>query len=487
MKAGQQKISALYIIGLVFGILFLFLLGIRLDFFQLTKSPEKGRAISISNQESWMSVFRHDQKIGYSHRLLEEVSEGYRIYDRSHLRLNVMGMIQDMKIKTEGTLKDDFSLSAFSFELSSGLFDFSASGHVKGDMLYIQMDDQHLEFPLSEPIYMIGGILDAAGVHGLKPGETRAYYVFDPASFGRKPVEVTLVGYETISIMEQPVKTLKYSLDFMGLRQTAWMTEDGDVVKEEGLMGIRMVKADKKSALADMGSTGLPDLTESISVAANINIKDQNSLPMLKMNLSGATDKFFLDGGRQTYEGGTLTIEKEKLTPAPMESRDAENISFLKPSAVIQSNHPKIKQQVSEILSMDDSAFTKTSKIMAWITQNIAKRPVLSIPNALETLENRMGDCNEHAVLFAAMARAAGIPTQIEAGLVHMEGRFYYHAWNAVFLGRWITVDALMGQLPADVTHIRLIRGNTMDQLDLVHAIDNLTINISETVNDRTL
>jgi transglutaminase-like putative cysteine protease len=98
----------------------------------------------------------------------------------------------------------------------------------------------------------------------------------------------------------------------------------------------------------------------------------------------------------------------------------------------------------------------RIQKICEWVYQNIEKRPVLSVSNALETLENRMGDCNEHAVLFAAFARAAGIPARIEIGLLHLRGRFYYHAWNSVFMGRWVTVDSLMNQIPADVTHISL-------------------------------
>ena len=318
---------------------------------------------------------------------------------------------------------------------------------------------------------------------GLKPGETRAYYIFDPASLDRKPVEITLTGFETLTLMNQPIKTLKFSLNFMGLRQTAWATENGDVVKEEGLMGIKLLKTDKKAALAGLGTSKMADLTESISVASNIDIQNQNELSMLMMTLYGANDTFFLSGDRQTFKDGKLTILKETL-PGSSEKKPLLSNSFLKPSSVIQSNHPKIKQVVSEIISLENSALTKTTKIMEWISRNIEKRPVLSIPNALETLENKMGDCNEHAVLFAAMARAAGIPTQIEAGLVHMKGRFYYHAWNVVFLGRWITVDALMGQIPADVTHIRLIRGDTMDQLNLVHAIDNLKITITETAYD---
>ena len=112
--------------------------------------------------------------------------------------------------------------------------------------------------------------------------------------------------------------------------------------------------------------------------------------------------------------------------------------------------------------------------------QNIEKRPVLSVSNALETLENRMGDCNEHAVLFAAFARAAGIPARIEVGLVHLQGRFYYHAWNSVFLGRWITVDSLMNQIPADVTHISLGQGNSEKQMEILGAIGNIGISIVE-------
>ena len=112
--------------------------------------------------------------------------------------------------------------------------------------------------------------------------------------------------------------------------------------------------------------------------------------------------------------------------------------------------------------------------------RNIEKRPVLSLPDALSTLENRVGDCNEHAVLFAALARAAGIPCRLEAGLVYLKGRFYYHAWNLVYLGSWITVDALFGQIPADVSHIRLVTGSPSQQLDIMGLIGKLQLKIIE-------
>jgi transglutaminase-like putative cysteine protease len=103
---------------------------------------------------------------------------------------------------------------------------------------------------------------------------------------------------------------------------------------------------------------------------------------------------------------------------------------------------------------------------------------VLSLPDALSTLENRVGDCNEHAVLLAALARAAGIPCRVEAGLAYLKGRFYYHAWNLVYLGRWITVDAVFNQIPADVSHIRFVTGSPSRQLDLMGIIGNIKLRV---------
>jgi len=79
---------------------------------------------------------------------------------------------------------------------------------------------------------------------------------------------------------------------------------------------------------------------------------------------------------------------------------------------------------------------------------------------------------------MAALARASGIPVKVEAGLVYLKGRFYYHAWNSVYLDRWITVDSLFGQIPADATHLRLVSGNQKQQLDLMNVIGKIRLNI---------
>jgi transglutaminase-like putative cysteine protease len=155
---------------------------------------------------------------------------------------------------------------------------------------------------------------------------------------------------------------------------------------------------------------------------------------------------------------------------------------FLMPGPFIQSDHQKIRALAQEILKDEPDAtpLTRAEKLLNWVHTHIEKRPVLSLPDALSTLEHRVGDCNEHAVLLAALGRAAGIPTRIEAGLVYLKGRFYYHAWNLMYLGRWVTADSLFGQLPADVSHLRFTTGSPKQQLDLMGVIGKVQLTIIE-------
>jgi transglutaminase-like putative cysteine protease len=100
------------------------------------------------------------------------------------------------------------------------------------------------------------------------------------------------------------------------------------------------------------------------------------------------------------------------------------------------------------------------------------------VPSALDVFEMRRGDANEHTVLFAALARAVGLPARTAAGLVYLDGKFYYHAWPEVYLNGWVAVDPTFGQFPADAAHLRLALGGLARQLELARVIGRLTIEV---------
>lgn len=486
MKIRIKRLKPGLIAAILCGLLFMFLLSIRLDFFQKETHyiPSALDTVKISENERWMNIFHQDRKIGYAYRSFKPEKNGYFLSESVYMRINTIGTVEDIYIQTKGKLHSDLTLASFAFDLRSNIFHFKCRGKVEGEVLTVFIGEQRSEIPIGKKLYLTDVVMEAAWISGLEPDKTETFLVFDPTIMGQWSVCVTMVGRETLNIMGRRQNTKRVSIDFMGASHTAWIGEDGSVVQEEGFMGIKLKKVSRNEALTDLPVVPSQDLTEMASVASNVPIDRADELIMLCLEITGIKENLFLDGGRQTFENGILTIRKEDI-PKPSDIHVGDKESLIKsrlqePTPFIQSDHPKVRKKVSEIISKDDLPLAKARKLIAWIYENIEKRPVLSVPNALETLENRMGDCNEHAVLLAAMARAAGIPAQIEAGLVYARGRFYYHAWNVLYLGKWITADSLMNQMPADVTHIRLVRGESERQIDLIGVIGKVKLEILE-------
>jgi hypothetical protein len=488
------KVKWHWIIGIGFVILFFLLLAIRLDVlnwrrYQLFSSGD-GKASNLSGvqeqeeKESWMNITQNGQKIGYSHRLFSKTEKGHHLSEYVFLQINTMGVVQGMTIKTDGDMNPDMTMSSFDFDLRSSLFRFQAHGVVSGKQVTLYTETSGSEkktvINLKDVPHLANGILESADIAEMKEGESRTVNVFDPATMGQKPVKLTMLGDDVITIMGQGRKTRKISVDFMGAKQLAWIGVAGDILKEQGILGITLEQVTKSQALAGLALAASADLTQIASIPSNVVIDDAAALSMLKVKITNIEkNNLRLSGGRQTLRKDTLVVQKETIPTRPFRVANiAGNEGFLKSSPFIQSDDPKIVSKAMEIVSPDDSVSVKASKLVAWVYKNVEKRPVLSVPNALETLNNLVGDCNEHAVLLAALARAAGIPAQVEVGLVYQRGRFYYHAWNVLFIGTWVTADAVTDQMPADVTHIRFARGEADQQIDLIGVIGKVRLTV---------
>src|SRR5207245_10693588 len=94
---------------------------------------------------------------------------------------------------------------------------------------------------------------------------------------------------------------------------------------------------------------------------------------------------------------------------------------------------------------------------------------------AREILENQDGVCREYATLFAALARAAGIPPRLCSGLMYTNGEFRWHAWNECRLTEdadgWYLFDSTREGDFVDATYIKNLQGNVADMLGLGGAL----------------
>lgn len=474
----MRKMKSIWIATVISGLIFAALMGSRLAMLR----PPEGPVIATSEipgKDIWMNISQKGRKIGYSHRLLFPEADRFILEETVFMRINTMGVLQTIQVHTEAELNMDLSLRTFAFTTRSSRFEFNARGRIKNGNLVVTINGQESAIPIERTLYLASGILDAFFSADLEPGQSVSYQVFDPSTLGHRPVKVTMVGYEILSVLGRSELTRKVSVDFMGSRQTAWIAEDGSMVRESGLMGIVLERVSEKQALDGLIDAASQDLTLLVSIAVDIPINTPEKYARMEVILSGVDDGLLLNGGRQRFADNRLIIEKETLS-AQEPLRPQEASAFLAPTPFIQADDTQIKQLARKIVSPSDPPERKAEKLMQWVHDNIEKRPVLSVPNAKETLQRKVGDCNEHAVLLAALARSVGIPAQVEAGLVYTRGRFYYHAWNALYVGRWLTADALMGQMPVDVTHIRLVHGNPSAQIDLIKVIGRLQMQIVE-------
>jgi len=120
-----------------------------------------------------------------------------------------------------------------------------------------------------------------------------------------------------------------------------------------------------------------------------------------------------------------------------------------------------------------------SKRLVEWVYTNLEKSFLAAIPNAVDVLKRRSGDCKAHAVLFTALARSLGLPARLVSGLVETDdGAFYYHQWAEVYTGQWVPVDPVFGTVPVDATHIKLSQGDLSEQMRLLNAIGNISIEV---------
>ena len=67
------------------------------------------------------------------------------------------------------------------------------------------------------------------------------------------------------------------------MTQTAWIAADGELLRERGLLGMRLEKATREEALKDIGIAASEDLAELAAVVPNRGLADHVGLDHLRV------------------------------------------------------------------------------------------------------------------------------------------------------------------------------------------------------------
>ena len=486
MKFGKKRLFDILGFGVV--LVWLVMMGVLVKRSYFEAAPvtlstyQEGS--SLEENETWMAIYQHDNKIGFTRSRIIKQSDGYVVLESAVMNLRAIGDIHRISTEIIGHLNEDASLRSFVFQLVSGMVRFEARGRVEGQCLILNTglggERRESEILLQEKPFLSIGLWPHLLKRGLIVGARYRLSLFDPSVMAQRPVEVSVVGRETVVLDGRRWEAFKVKTIFAGLEIFTWIGPNGERLKEEGLMGLRLVKTKEDEARVGISSDPEIDIVEAASISSNKVLAEPSNLVYLKIRLDGIDPGGLdLNTGRQGLTGSVLEIALESNGPKHV-CKEVELEPYLKAGPLIQSDHPRIKILARKIVGEVKEDEARARRILNWVYESLDKRATVSVPNALDTLKARAGDCNEHAVLFAALLRAAGIPAKVCIGLVYTRGRFYYHAWNEVFVGEWKTADALMGQMPADVTHIKFVEGGLDRQVEMVRVIGRVKLTVLE-------
>ena len=449
-------------------------------------APQVRRLIKEEPREEWFAICQHGHRAGYSHTKLVPQRQGYALIEELFFRVDFLDETQDVSSTVQAELAPDFSLRSFTFRLQAGTIAFRLRGEVQdSNMIVVSRmagEEQTRQIELSNPIYLASSIKFFLANERLRVGDSFKLAMFDPASLCQTLIPLRVEARETILVHGQHRESLRVVIDFHGAKLRSWISPYGEVLKEEGFLGMTLIKTDADDALDVLSQGAAVEMVREAAVVPDRTIARPRDLKRLRVQLAGITgSNLDIAGGRQQWHKGELTIVREAVEKLPhvrIPCNDPEMAQHLRPGLLIQSDAPELKRQAAAIVGKETDALRAATQISAWVYENIDKRPTLSIPSALDILTRRTGDCNEHSAIFAALARAAGIPTRMVAGVLYMDGRFFYHAWNEVNVGEWVAMDALLNQVPADATHIRLVTGGLERQVELLGVIGRLRIRV---------
>ncbi|MHC4341176.1 MAG: transglutaminase-like domain-containing protein [Planctomycetota bacterium] len=289
-----------------------------------------------------------------------------------------------------------------------------------------------------------------------KPGMTFTYPALSTAR--RRLIDITLkvVGQDE----EGP--GLKVVESFEGNDGLWWFAQDGSVVRRR--VGDLVIRRSDDLDLED-----LPRLPAAYptTLPANVNLPRVFTAQRMLVDIEVEVDetvrppKFTANPFTEVVEEGEDTVrvllkshdDPEATVELPLSGEGFEE--FLKPTPLMEVHDPSVVAAAREMVGDTTDARTAATRIADGVFRLLRKgSPDIPQPSAKRILELEVGDCSEHALLFTALCRAAGIPARRCSGFVCIGGDWGSHGWSEIWLGRWIGADPTTNEIGTRARYI---------------------------------
>jgi hypothetical protein len=467
--------------------------------------------------DEWHRIYLEGKPAGYL-RIVSTPREGggHAVRIVQKLTLKRGSTVIETEVSSSQEEDAQGKLVGFQMEQKLSRETLETSGKVEGDRLVMidtvrGKEARRSTIPMDPSAVGYKHADDLARAKLKEEGDSLEVVIFSPElrMFGRqkavmgKEVPVDFLG------SRRTLREVTVTLDVLpGIITKQWCDENQDLQKSSmPVFGMELVtyrSTPQEVLAADISSP--PEIFVASSIPVNKSVPAGSS--KARYRLKSKQPAFPVFSGNYLFKGPGQELQKEEgprerilvvrkvlprrsspqslpravelpLSPGP------ELSEYLKPSTYVQSDDKGIAKLTSRALGGERDAWKAACRLERWVHENIrVKNLSTAFATAREVAETKEGDCTEHAVLLAAMLRAAGMPSRVVAGLLYHGGSFVGHMWTEVHLGEWIPLDATKGDGFVGADHIGLA-ASSLDSsavssffLDMVPVFGNMEIEV---------
>lgn len=448
--------------------------------------------------DSWLGVYlgEEQQRVGYVHLRQDPEArrglQGSKMVLDAEMRWNLMGKPTDLELSGTVWRPVERKEAEFEFGVRSAEYDFKITGALADGGLDAEIASAGEVFPLHLPVrgdmVFASGFGAALELPALEVGEEYRLESFDPVTLQKGDARIRCVAHENLEIAGEVIATRRLRVTMNGFHSEAWVDGAGEIVRAATPFGVVLQRITAAEALAeellggeDLSGEGGAEFLDRTAIRP-AGRRPFRSASTMTVEIRGLEElELPVDGVQTRIAAGRYRLSVPEPPLAGLTAGPSPEPAALNADSFVQSDHPRIRRQAEEIVAGEADPWRRALRIHQWVYTRLEKEAVVSIPSAIEVLENRRGDCNEHTVLFTALARAVGLPARMGIGVVwsdELEG-FYYHAWPEVYLdGRWIWMDPTLDQPLADATHLKLLNGGIESWPQLLPYLGRLQIEV---------
>ena len=452
------------------------------------KQQTAGARSAAKIEESWDAIYIEGTKIGYTHTRREPDNRSarplVRIESQSRLSLERFGQTSVQRMRSESLETPDGRLVSFQTEVQMGSRPVRTTGRIDGDQLLVNIlgGGKKVERQIAWPPDVGGfhAVEHSLRQHPLAPGKRRRLRALMPLMLVVAEVELVAKDYEPTPLAAGATKSLlriestTTLPDGNRLSEIHWTDRQGEIYKTRvEPMGMESMRTTGEVAMADDG-TGTYDLGFASTIDLDRPLPHPRRLKRVhyRMRLKqGDPSALFAADRYQQIRSldehtAELTVTARPAADSKFDSATPDKAD-LEPNELIQCDDPLVVR-----LARQAAGESNDPRVIAAAMEQLVNRTVSeknftqALASAAEVARSREGDCTEHAVLLAALARARGIPARVAIGLVYVEGAqaFAYHMWDELLIdGQWTAFDATFPEGGSDATHIKVADSDLRD------------------------